>query len=323
MGYPGDKANDRAGPLPYEWSRFERARDSMEAEIQAAEINAPLEILMPERQSLPLVVASPHSGSTYPPDFVAASRLDRLTLRRSEDCFVHDLFEQAPRLGAPLIRALFPRAFIDPNREPFELDPAMFHDELPAYVNTRSPRVAAGLGTLARVVANGAEIYRRKLSFAEAMERLRGCYWPYHQAMRRLLDETLSQFHYCVLIDCHSMPSVGGPTDSDTGLSRVDFVLGDNHGAACAPAVTDIADEVLSGLGYNVTRNAPYSGGFITRHYGRPAHGVHALQIEINRALYMDEERILRGPNLPKLAEDMGRLIAVLGEIEPVQLEAA
>ena len=295
----------------------------MEAEIQAAEIDAPLEILMPERQRLPLVVASPHSGSTYPPDFVAASRLDRLTLRRSEDCFVHDLFDAAPRLGAPLIRALFPRAYVDPNREPFELDPAMFRDELPAYVNSRSPRVAAGLGTLARVVANGAEIYQRKLSFAEAMERLRDCYWPYHQALRRLIDETVQRFGYCILIDCHSMPSAGGPGDLDQGPSTVDIVLGDNHGTACAPQVMETATEALASEGMTVTRNTPYSGGFVTRHYGRPAQAVHALQIEINRSLYMDEERILRGPGLPVLADRMGRLVAALAGIEPRCFEAA
>ena len=295
----------------------------MEAEIQAAEIDAPLEVLMPVRQALPLVVASPHSGSTYPPDFVAASRLDRLTLRRSEDCFVHDLFGQAPLLGAPLIRALFPRAYIDPNREPFELDPAMFHDDLPAYVNTRSPRVAAGLGTLARVVANGAEIYQRKLAFADAMERLRHCYWPYHQALRRLLDETVQRFGYCILLDCHSMPSAGGPGDMDEGPSLVDVVLGDNHGTACAPIVMETAAESLAAEGLSVTRNTPYSGGFVTRHYGRPPQGVHALQIEINRALYMDEERILRGPGLPILAERMSRLLEQLAEIAPTRIEAA
>ena len=295
----------------------------MEAEIQAAEIGAPLEVVMPERQRLPLVVASPHSGSTYPPDFVASSRLDRLTLRRSEDCFVHDLFAAAPKLGAPMIRALFPRAYVDPNREPFELDPTMFHDELPAYVNTRSPRVAAGLGTLAKVVANGAEIYQRKLTFSEAMERLRGCYWPYHQALRSLLDETLRQFGYCILIDCHSMPSAGGPGDMDQGPSLVDMVLGDNHGTACAPAVMETAAQTLRAEGFSVNRNTPYAGGFVTRHYGRPTQGVHTLQIEINRALYMDEQRILRGPGLPRLSEQMGRLVADLSRIDPTCFEAA
>ena len=288
----------------------------MEAEIRAAEIEAPLEVMTPERQSLPLVVASPHSGSTYPPDFVAISRLDTLTLRRSEDCFVHDLFDQAPRLGAPLIRALFPRAYVDPNREPFELDPAMFKDELPPYVNTRSPRVAAGLGTVARVVANGAEIYRRKLHFEEAMERLRSCYWPYHKSLRNLIEGTVKRFGYCILIDCHSMPSVGGPADIDGGPARVDFVLGDNHGTSCAPVVMDTGVKLLASLGYQVSRNTPYSGGFVTRHYGRPSQGVHALQIEINRSLYMDEERILRGPGLPSLADQMADLVAALAGIE-------
>ncbi len=288
----------------------------MEAEIQAAEIEAPLEILTPQTQRLPLVFASPHSGTHYPPDFVDSAALDRLMLRRSEDCFVHDIFATAPQLGAPLIRALFPRAYVDVNREPFELDPAMFHDDLPSYANTRSPRVAAGLGTIARVVANGAEIYRHKLSFEEALGRIRRCYWPYHNALRRLIDETRQRFGYCILVDCHSMPSVGGPMDRDPGLSRVDFVLGDAHGSACAAVVTDTAAEILGGLGYNVARNTPYSGGFVTRHYGRPAQAIHALQIEVNRGLYMDEMRITRSPDLPELSQRMGGLIDALGQLD-------
>ena len=145
--------------------------------------NPPIEVHQPARQTLPLVLSSPHSGEDYPEDFIAASRLDRLTLRRSEDSFVDELFAAAPALGAPLIRALFPRAYIDPNREPWELDPAMFEDELPAYANTGSPRVAAGLGTIARVVANGEEIYGRKLRFADAKARVERCYRPYHAAL--------------------------------------------------------------------------------------------------------------------------------------------
>lgn len=294
----------------------------MEAEIRCAEIEASHEILMPERQSLPLVFASPHSGNRYPEDFVAASRLDRLTLRRSEDCFVDDIFADAPQWGAPLIRALFPRAFVDPNREPFELDPAMFHDELPTYANTRSPRVASGLGTIARVVANGAEIYRHKLSFAEALARIRHCYWPYHNALRELIDETRERFGYCILVDCHSMPSVGGPMDRDPGLSRVDFVLGDCHGTACAAAVMETAACALEDEGYVVTRNAPYSGGFVTRHYGRPVEQVHALQVEINRMLYMDEDRIMRSAELPLLRRKVGALIRALGGLDETRLAA-
>ncbi len=226
-------------------------------------------------------------------------------------------------MGAPLIRALFPRAYVDPNREPFELDPTMFADELPTYTNTRSPRVAAGLGTIARVVANGADIYSRKLLFEEALTRIHGCYWPYHKALKKLIESTQSAFGYCILIDCHSMPSVGGPMDRDAGSVRVDCVLGDCHGTACAPVVLDTAAKALKDQGLTVTHNTPYSGGFVTRHYGKPQDSVHALQIEINRGLYMNEEEIRRSPLLPELATRLRALIDALGAIDGAQLRAA
>ncbi len=273
------------------------------------------DILAPVAQSIPLVFASPHSGTAYAPEFVAASRLDRLSLRRSEDSFVDEIFGAAPGCGAPLLRALFPRAFVDPNREPFELDPAMFADELPAYANTRSPRVTAGLGTIARVVANGEEIYRAKLSFAEAKRRIDTYYWPYHRALGHLLESTRARFGGCLLIDCHSMPSVGGPMDRDAGRRRVDFVLGDVFGTTCAPFVTDAVARYLQAEGYHVQRNIPYAGGFTTRHYGRPNEGVHALQIEINRSLYMDEARFEREEHMAELGRQMGDLAALLGRL--------
>lgn len=292
----------------------------MEAEIQPCEIERPCEVLAPETQTLPLVLASPHSGRHYPPAFVEASRLDRLSLRRSEDGFVDEIFASAPDLGAPLLRANFPRAYVDANREPFELDPRMFVDPLPAYANTRSPRVAAGLGTIARVVANGADIYQDKLSFAEALRRIRTYYWPYHTTLRQLLDDTKARFGGAILIDCHSMPSIGGPMDRDAGHRRVDFVLGDCHGQACNPEIPRLVHEVLGEQGYHVTRNTPYSGGFVTRHYGRPETGVHALQIEVNRALYMDERQVRRASGLGPLARDLRAVIESVGALDPGKL---
>ncbi|MDX2104733.1 MAG: N-formylglutamate amidohydrolase [Alphaproteobacteria bacterium] len=274
------------------------------------------EVLRPAVQTLPLVIASPHSGNLYPPEFVAASRLDPLALRRSEDSFVDELFGAAPAMGAPLLRALFPRAYVDPNREPWELDPAMFEDALPAFANTRSARVAAGLGTVARVVANGAEIYRGKLSFADARDRIERCYRPYHAALAELIEDTRRQFGWCLLIDGHSMPSIGGPMERDAGVPRVDFVLGDCFGAACDPRIIDTADRCLRSFGYLVTRNDPYAGGFTTRHYGRPAERVHALQIEINRALYMDEGRYARSSGFPAVLGHLTRLIDRVGRLE-------
>ena len=288
----------------------------MEAHVEPVTVEASHEVLAPERQTLPVVFASPHSGDRYPPAFVAASRLDPLTLRRSEDCFVDEIFQAAPGLGAPLIRALFPRAYVDPNREPFELDPAMFEDQLPSYANTRSPRVAAGLGTIARVVASGAEIYHTKIAFAEALERIRRHYWPYHKSLRALVESTKRLFGHCLLVDCHSMPSIGGPMEHDAGLSRVDIVLGDRHGTACAPEIFESARAAFEKLGYGVALNTPYAGGFVTAHYGRPADNVHALQIEINRDLYMDESRIRRGDGLARLTQDMAVVIEAVGRID-------
>jgi N-formylglutamate amidohydrolase len=282
----------------------------------------PFEVLAPASQDLALVVASPHSGACYPPEFVAASRLDPVALRRSEDSFNDEIFGGAPALGAPLLKALFPRAFVDPNREPWELDPAMFSGPLPSYVNSRSPRVAAGLGTIARVVANGEEIYGRKLDFAEAARRIEQFYRPYHAALQGLIERTRERFGWCFLIDCHSMPSIGGPMDRDPGMRRVDFVLGDCHGASCGPALVETVESYLAGLGYVVTRNLPYAGGYVTRHYGRPERGVHALQIELNRALYMDEERIERRPRLARLAAEMEGLIATIAALDGAELAA-
>ncbi len=285
--------------------------------------DAAIEILAPAEQRVPLVFSSPHSGRNYPDAFLAASKLDARAIRRSEDSFVDELFAQAPQHGAPLLKALFPRAYVDPNREPYELDPAMFVEKLPAFVNKRSPRVAAGLGTIARVVANGAEIYSCKLSFDEARERIERCYQPYHAALEDLIAQTRMMFGTCILIDCHSMPSIGGPMENDAGRRRqVDFILGDAHGRACNRSLTVLVEDTLREMGYTVVRNAPYSGGFITRNYGCPETGVHALQIEINRALYMDEATIERTGGLATVAENMSRLAARLTELEPAALAA-
>jgi N-formylglutamate amidohydrolase len=283
--------------------------------------DTPWDVITPSAQTLPLVLASPHSGRRYPPKFVAASRLDPMSLRRSEDSFVDEIFAAGPARGAPLLRALFPRAFVDPNREPFELDPRMFEDELPDYINPDSPRVAAGLGTIARVVATGQDIYANKLTAAEALWRIEAFYHPYHAALQGLVDRTVECFRTCLVVDCHSMPSVGGPTDLDPGRRRVDFVLGDCFGASCHPSVTAAAEAALTGMGYTVARNVPYAGGFTTRSYGCPKRGVHALQLEVNRALYMHETNLERKPGISWLAQQMGELVTILGGVAFPPLE--
>ena len=278
------------------------------------------EVMAPAEQTVPVVVASPHSGKAYPADFVANSPLDLLALRRSEDSFVDELIAAAPEFGIPLLRALFPRAYIDPNREPFELDPDMFEDALPDYANTQSSRVAAGLGTIARVVSSGQEIYSKKLKFSEAAARINENYRPYHRTLRDLLDTTRRRFGHYVLIDCHSMPSVGGPHDPDAGRRRADMVLGDCFASTCSEKIVSLVETTLAGRGYQVVRNKPFAGGFTTRHYGRPAQGLHTLQIEINRGLYMDEAAIKPNGGMAKLTRDMTALLNRLSQIDSTDL---
>jgi N-formylglutamate amidohydrolase len=279
--------------------------------IGAVPTLASLDLRRPCSRVLPLIIASPHSGADYPAEFVAASRLDPVALRRSEDAFVDEIFAAAPALGAPMLAARFPRAYLDVNREPWELDPAMFADALPEYVNARSSRVRMGLGTIPRVVASGEEIYGGKLCFAEAKARIDSLYRPYHAALHRLVEETSGEFGFCLVVDCHSMPSgaCGG-----AGREAADIVLGDCHGAACAPQIVEAVRRRLVQRGFTVALNAPYAGGFTTGHYGRPRQRCHALQIEINRAIYMDERSYRRRPGFAELSEEMAGLIAWLGD---------
>lgn len=271
-------------------------------------------LFRPSEQAIPLVLASPHSGRDYPAAFLASARLEPRRLRRSEDSFVDELFAAGPDHGAPLLAASFPRAFCDPNREAWELDPAMFDEPLPPWVNTTSARVGAGLGTIARVVASGEAIYRRKLSFAEAEARVRAYWEPYHAALAALIAEARARFGACLLLDCHSMPA-GGSAGRAGG--EPDFVLGDAHGTACAPRIARVVEAAIAGMGYTVRRNDPYSGGYVTRHYGRPREGVHALQLEIARRLYMQESRIEKLPRFAEMQRDMARLIATLAAALP------
>jgi N-formylglutamate amidohydrolase len=244
------------------------------------------EIVRPQRSVGPVVFCSPHSGRTYSRAFLSSSRLSPLALRKSEDCYVDQLLGDVVELGAPLISAQFPRAFVDANREPYELDPALFLEHPPAFANTQSIRVAGGLGTIPRLVADAEEIYSHRLPLAVAFERIEQYYHPFHQALAGLLQEQRSLFGRAILIDCHSMPSAS--TDPSAG-QRPQFVLGDRFGVACDPSLTRFVRDTLQGFGYSVQLNRPYAGGFITEHYGKPAAGIEALQIEINRGLYLNE----------------------------------
>ena len=277
-------------------------RDEVEAESADGGMPPACDIALPVEQTVPFIFNSPHSGRFYPTDFLAAACLDKSEIRRSEDMLVDRLFAPVVGLGAPLMSAVYPRAYLDVNREPYELDPKMFAGRLPAYANVRSLRVAGGLGTIPRVVSDAANIYRGPLPVGEGLARIERIYRPYHDTLRRLLAQTHVAFGLAVLIDCHSMPSNirGGPA-----RVRPDFVLGDRFGGSCMPELTDCAAATLQRLGYTVCRNKPYAGGFITEHYGRPARGLHALQIEINRGLYMDEYRLEPHRGFERLSGDL------------------
>lgn len=289
-----------------------RSRHSQSMQDAKDELDPPFEILEPHEWRGPVVFNSPHSGRVYPRAFLTTSRLDVGTLRRSEDSFVDELVLGVVSRGYPLMRAHFPRCYVDVNREPYELDPRMFDGRLPSFANTRSMRVAGGLGTVARVVGEAQEIYGQRIPVDDAIRRIESLYKPYHRALRRLFTRIHRDFGAAVLIDCHSMPSTPGTKDE---RPRADVVLGDRYGTSCAVAVAETVEATMRGLGYVVSRNKPYAGGFITEHYGSPAVGLHAIQLEINRALYMDERRYEKSAAFARVAGDLKTLAERLGEV--------
>ncbi|MDP2294985.1 MAG: N-formylglutamate amidohydrolase [Pseudolabrys sp.] len=276
------------------------------------ELDPAFEIVEPKALRGPAMFNSPHSGSTYPHQFLAQSRLDIATLRRSEDSFVDELMAGVVGQGYPLMHAHFPRCFVDVNREPYELDPRMFDGRLPSFANTRSMRVAGGLGTVARVVGDAQEIYDGRIPVDDALTRIESLYKPYHRALRKLFTRLHRDFGAAILIDCHSMPSTAGHKDE---RPRPEFVIGDRYGTSCIGVVAETMEQCLRGMGYTVSRNKPYAGGFITEHYGNPAAGLHAIQLEINRALYMDERRYMKVGGFSRLAADLVTLAQRLGDI--------
>jgi len=268
----------------------------------------------------PFVFCSPHSGRHYPDSFLAMSRLSADAIRKSEDSFVDDLFANVTTFGAPLITALFPRAYLDLNREPFELDPLLFLEALPPSANTQSVRVLSGLGTIARVVAVNEAIYRKPLTLAVAYERIERLYRPFHAALAELLEARRRVFGHVVLVDCHSMPSA---PMTGTSMERPDIILGDRFGMSCHAELTLAVQDALQAEGFEVALNRPYAGGFITEHYGKPGQGVEAIQIEINRALYMDETRLTRRHVFQDVQASLDRALSAVMSIYPAQHASA
>ncbi len=264
-----------------------------------------------------MILSSPHSGQIYPPCLLRDARLHPSQLRRLEDAFVDRLFDMAPALGAPLLRARFARAFVDANREAFEFDPELLEEPLPPFANGQSAKARAGLGTIPSRIA-GQPIYRSRLSLDEAERRVRLAYWPYHHALQELIDEGRSRFGQVLLLDCHSMPSFnasGTLSQSTVGGGMIDVALGDRFGSSCAPSIVLRAETALRSRGLRVVRNRPYAGGHITAHYGQPQSGVHALQIEIRRGLYMDESRLRLNGALEEFRSIVRGLLAALVDL--------
>lgn len=266
----------------------------------------PYVLIEPMHRTAPLIFASPHSGRRYPADLMAQTRVGLISLRRAEDAYVDELFAGAATHGAAVLSATIARAYIDLNRDPIELDPDMFEERLPAAAAAATPRVQAGLGAIPRISGDGQAIYRRKLTLAEAERRMHSVYRPYHAMLANLVAETRAAFGCAVLVDCHSMPSCA------RGAHAPDIVLGDRFGASCHPSVTALAEATLRRLGYRVARNAPFAGGHTTQTYGRPSSRTHALQVEINRALYMDERTLERTGGFARIRADMARLAEAL-----------
>ncbi|ACI53095.1 N-formylglutamate amidohydrolase [Gluconacetobacter diazotrophicus PA1 5] len=278
---------------------------------ESAPVPAPFVLVPPRVAGIPLVVASPHSGRAYPRDFLALSRVDHMALRHSEDFHVDELLADAPDLGASLIHATFPRIYCDTNREAGELDSAMFDAPLPPGCNSTTQRVRAGLGVIPRISATGLPLYRRRLPLAEAHARISRFWAPYHAALSTLLDAQVAAHGACLLVDCHSMPGIR----PGIGQEAPHFVLGDVWGTSCAAPITAAAEESLRAQGFRTCRNAPYAGGYITRHYGNPAAGRHALQVEISRPLYMDESRLVRREGFAAMRTVMTTLLRAMAGV--------
>jgi len=263
----------------------------------------------PERALIPLVLDSPHSGTAYPSDFRHAAPLS--LVRQAEDTYVAELYGSAPKVGATLIEALFPRAYIDPNRHVSDIDPQLLADAWPEPI-TPSRKSELGVGLVWRLAHGGVPIYARKLSTAEVKRRIADCYEPYHTAVAAAIDRMHRAFGAAWHINCHSMPAVGDVISDDPGRPRADFVLGDRDGTTCEPEFTAAVAKILEGMGYAVAINDPYKGVELVRKHGRPAERRHSLQIEVNRKLYMNETTLSKNEGFPRLQANLARLLHAL-----------
>ena len=277
-------------------------------------------LILPDQPTSSVVFASPHSGREYLWSFLRQTVLDKNVIRSSEDAFVDRLFDRAPEFGAPFLVAGAPRAFVDLNRSPDELDPALIEG---IEKRSHNPRVASGLGVIPRVVANGRAIYRGKLSQDEVQRRITDYWQPYHNALQDLLDQAHTLHGKAILVDCHSMPHEAMDGIARSGARRPEIVLGDRFGAAASGDVIDRIESAFASAGFVVTRNAPFAGAYITQAYGRPSRHQHAVQIEIDRAIYMNEQLIRPNNNFNAFRESLRNVIAEIAEIGQARMPLA
>ncbi len=278
------------------------------------------DLFRPDAQTAPFVFSSPHSGRDYQQTFRTQSRLDDITLRSSEDAYVDMLFADAPAFGAPLLTARAPRAFLDLNRAADELDPALI-EGVPRMPH--NPRINSGLGVVPRVVSGGRHIYGGRLERAEALARITDFWHPFHQQLRHLMFETTERFGKAVLIDCHSMPHEAIEAHARPGVPRPEIVLGDRFGASASSDVVARIEAAFAGAGLRVARNSPFAGAYITQAYGRPSRGQHVVQIEIDRALYLDEARVTPRPDFAAFQSLVSGVIAeITGHAQNLPLAA-
>jgi N-formylglutamate deformylase len=270
----------------------------------------PFTLIEPAGALAPLVVDSPHSGRIYPVDFDYACPLP--LLRQAEDAFVDELVIGAPDAGATLISAEFPRTMIDVNRAEDDIDPAGIEGEWPVPL-LPDPMTLSGFGLVRRLCRNGVSLYRQPVTAAEVRRRIETYYRPYHDCLRRTMEARIARFGHCTLIDVHSMPD-----RVENGMSRPDFILGDRDGTSCYPAVTRRVQRMLQDMGYRVTLNDPYKGREIARRYGLGGGGfdgrAQALQVEINRRLYMDEIRIEKSTGFGSLQQDLSAFFLAIAD---------
>lgn len=276
---------------------------------ELAPLEVPFRLEAPSGPAAPVIFASPHSGSLYPRNMVEALCVPLIDVRRTEDAFVDELFASAPGHGAALLAARYARSVVDLNRDPHELDATMFFDGPPRACALPTPRVEAGLGCLPRVGARGEAIYVRLLYRAEGEQRLAGVHDLYHGELSAWLEGLRGRHGQALLVDCHSMPS-----QQPGRRNLADIVLGDRFGSSCDPRLMSRLERVFRNHGLTVARNAPYAGGYTTRRYGRPKRGIHAIQIEINRGLYMDEQQVTRSGGFARLRPIMDAVVQEMVE---------